>query len=332
MSVGNRNDGITILISANSIYENSLSTVKLIARKPFWVILCGTVISILQGRVAGEYILAKEKDGIYSVEAEIIGLFRERRIDESRIEDEHTDIASNTYGMRFYPFVSSEITGKIAVRRLPISSIIFDLPDAFRFIWKDSFIKNPSGDKSFLSHSYGQDRSRYVFRWSQKSIEGEYILDNLPVRLGGATLLKLTEFPTIYLVFYLIAISIIAFADWKLLAGTIIAVWLFMLQQFNSANVPQRSVFLRSLYTVEGVIIAVWGIVWELTILFSKNCPFLYFFTPLLASCLIFIIVSVFRSIKTFEYTGKFPKSLENYWTETIIKRIEAQEKHLLEK
>jgi hypothetical protein len=184
---------VTILINADSIYQDSIVEISLIGDISFSAHINGEIIITKLGKKNPEnlnYIQSEEKDGRYAIYVEVIGWFKERKVTSTSEDGPH-----NRYGMRFYPFISCFLSGSINIKKCLISSLTLNLPERFRLIWYGAQVTNPNGDKSRLNHSKGADRSKYVFIWhDQKVSSGEYKL-NVPIRLGGTELLRLTNFP-----------------------------------------------------------------------------------------------------------------------------------------
>ena len=305
---------ITVNIKSDSIYENSIVWINLVSDLPFSAKFSGNILNLYSGKQGNDFFVhSEEKDKRHLIEIEIMGWFKERRIDYFDTEGAHSK-----YGMRFYPFVSSYIQCQLIIKNNIIGSFIFDLPDDFRIIWYGASITDPKNNKFNLNHAYGPQRSKYVFFVNNASDEAiknsntqyEYEI-NIPIRLGGSKLLKITQFPVYYsiLAFWGVALASMS-KNISVMLAAIAGVWTFMLRQWGISDLPQRTTFLTFAYLVVGLIIGVWGIAW-----YFLNWWALFLIIPIIAFYRI-----VFASLRKFSYEGTLPKSLEKFWGNYIYR------------
>jgi hypothetical protein len=311
-----RAETIAVEIIAASIYEHSVVTVRFTAETEFRASVSGEVISVRRGIRAGHLFQSQVKDGVHGIELEVIGIFRETRIPTTEpVADAQGETAHKQYGMRFYPLVSSRVIADIKAEVLPVGHVTIELPDAYRLIWRLANVTAPDGTRAArLRHGYGPEKSRYVFSWNDV-LDGGYKLA-VGVRLGGPALLRIAQFPIFYAWLSLFIVAVASFAEsiTVLLAATG-AAWLFMLQQWNSSALPQRSTLLTRLYAWEGIVVAVWGAVWRLS---SWAGVALIIPTGVVSIILL-------RALAHFDHNGRLPPRIERYWHRQVAKRTVAQ-------
>lgn len=310
---------VIVYISADSIYKHSIVEITFKASVPFSIASSGKVLTINCGnKTENGMIEAIQKDEIYLIEFEALDWFQERNTNNLRTVGPH-----NSYGMRFYPFVSSFLKGSIVLEKGSITSFILDLPDDFRLIWNYAQVTAPNGENGKLDHAYGPERSKYLFTWgNNRKSRGEYSIQ-IPVRLSGTKLFSLTHFPLYYWVVSLFGVGAAALHDkTSILFAAIVAVWVFMLRRWGLSNTPQRNTLLTRGYIIAGTIILIWGINWELFLTWGKSIS-IYFRSiwlitfPAIVSA---ILIIVFRSLLRFNLEGRLPTLIENYWSREIEK------------
>lgn len=308
-------DGIALEIVAASIYEHSTATVRFTAAAEFRATISGEVVSLRRGARSGDLFASQVKDGVHGVELEIIGIFRETRIRSTEpVADAQGETAHSRYGMRFYPLVSSQVTGEIRTEVLPLTHVVIELPDAYRVIWHLGHVIAADGTRARLRHGYGPERSRYIFSWTATKL-GPYRLA-IAARLGGPALLRIAQFPIYYAWLTLFIVATASFAESiTVLFGAIGAAWLFMLQQWNASSLPQRSTLLTWLYVSEATLVALWGGVWRT---FEWGGALL---VPPVAVASILVL----RALSFFHHNGRLPRYAEQYWHRKVARRTTAQ-------
>lgn len=312
---------IAVEIITASIYDHSVATVRFTAATEFRANITGEIVSVRRGIRAGELFVSQVKDGVYGIELELIGIFRETRIRSTEpVADAQGETAHRQYGMRFYPLVSSQIVCDIASEGLSIGHVTVELPDAYRLIWHLAHVTGPDGTRARLRHGYAPERSRYVFSWNAAHEGGCKLA--IAVRLGGPALLRLAQFPVFYAWLSLFIVAVASFADSiTVLLGATGAAWLFMLQQWNSSSLPQRSTLLTRLYLGEGIVVAVWGAVWRI---------FGWGGALLILPIGVFSVI-VLRALAYFDYNGRLPPRLEQYWHREVAMKTIAQRDNTVE-
>ena len=309
---------ITVYISSDSIYEHSSIELTLISELAFSVKISGRMIVLKSGKANLENtIQATHNNGVFVVKAELLGWFKERTV-----KDGQGAGPENKYGMRFYPFVSSYLSGTITIHKSKINSIIVDLPDDFRIIWYGARVVSPNDEIAELDHAYGPERSKYLFWWpSVQESNGDYKIQ-VPVRLGGSKMLKLAEFPVFYWLLALMGVAIAAAQNKpSILIAAIVGVWTFMLRQWGNSNLPQRTTILTHGYIFAGVTVLLWGIVWWKSQLLGY----------LLTLPIFFIAFSIYKCLRQFGYKGVLPRRIEEYWSRQIY-RIDRRQSSVWER
>ena len=306
--------GISLLIKADSIYQDSIVEISATATKQFKIAFQGKILNIIFGTLTDKQnseVVAIEKDGIYIVSLQIAGWFSEREVYKTDETGPHTK-----YGMRFFPFISSFLLGEFNTSNLSINSVILDLPDEFRLIWYGAEILNPNNVKGELKHSKGKDRSKYYFLWNGVNDQAGRYKFKIPVRIGGTELLRLTYFPAYYYILALCAVTLSAFADKiSILIAAIAGTWTFMLRHWGRSNLPQRNTLLTHLYVIAGIYIFIWGFAWK---------RFHFWASFLIIPTVIFLML-FFRSLRKFNLEGILPSIIRKYWSHQIKKIDQKQ-------
>lgn len=213
-------------------------------------------------------VLAAEDKGVFLIELSAIGFINEVPI---RCGDNSSDVES--YGMQYFPFVSSAVNIDFKITGLNVGAISINFPDKYRVIW---FRQNLEINckKLELSHSQGEKDSVYVFTPMKKQAESiidqngkdivEVVKGKIPVRMGGKEYLRIVTFPSLYFCISLIVVSILALQDKpNLTYGAVAAGWVLMLRHFNAANAPQLNTILKDIYFILGIVLLIWAICWE---------------------------------------------------------------------
>ena len=194
-----KKSSVTLEITSESIYMHSISVLSFFSEDEFKVRLSYEKTRISKGiREKEEWIKSINIDNnIYCIEVSVIGLFQERSV----INNIKKDVLGNHYGMRFYPFLSSYIRGKIECDRRILNASL-KLPDAYRLLFFKSSIKQ-NKKPSTMRQSYGNKESSFLFTWNDfikpRQDNNNYNLyPQIFVRLGGKSLFKLVKFPIYY--------------------------------------------------------------------------------------------------------------------------------------
>lgn len=312
------NNNVTITISAESIYMHSVSVISFYSVNRFEISLLPEleIIQVIKGKRKSENtILSQKGEGQdYIIEVSVIGMFNERKV----IPDYDEDVLGNHYGMRFYPFISSCIKGTIRCSR-KIDNVSIIIPDNFNFIFFQSEIKQNNA-KSVMRQSFGKESSKYFFTWKDGiDKESKYELEiNIPVRLGGRSILRIVQFPICYWIAALTGIAFLSFTEKaSIVIGAVVTAWLFMLQRWDSSLVPQKDTILTKFYLLFGALLGVWGFSW---VLFGIKAAFL-------TIPIIIIVYTIFNAISSFVETGELPRSFAKLYALLVIKNDARREK-----
>lgn len=305
------NDQVTLKIYAESIYMHSISVISIYSTERIDISLSPEleIIQVTKGkRKVGNTIQSKKENDHNIIELSVMGLFDEKKV----IPYKYDDKLGNHYGMRFYPFISSFIKGTICCSK-KIDIISITIPDMFNFIFFQSEIKQ-NNTKSILRQSFGKDYSKYIFSWKDEvKVNSKNIIElNIPVRLGGRSILRIIQFPIYYWLAALTGIALLSLSSDKanIVIGAVVTAWLFMLQRWDSSSLPQKDTLLTKLYLVFGIILGLWGVAW---IIIKMKAAILL--VP------IFIIVYItLKSVNYFILTGELPSCFATIYAKTIIK------------
>ena len=319
------NNRIILKIFSESIYLHSIATLSFSSGGLFTIKLPSDLdlIQMTKGKEItpeqthwkgeGKVIQAQkiEREN-YAIEISVIGLFNERTVDYNRHE------LGNHYGMRFYPFISSIIRGTFLFSR-QVENISIVLPNSFRFIFANSDITQ-NDVSSVLRHSYGEEYSTYIFSWEEEiAYSEEYkLFADIPVRLGGRSLLRIVRFPIYYWIGALIAIALLSFTDnISVVIGSVAASWVFMLNRWDSSSLPQSDTILTVFYLIFGALLGIWGVLWEVI-----EWKAIFMVIPILV-----LVFLVFKAVKHFDETGELPQTFARVYAEGVIRKDRRRER-----
>lgn len=300
-------NGVSVYITADSVYLDSLATITLSSSTQFEVSVSNSIIDIPKGILSNttKRIKSIESDSRQVVEIIVTGIFQERQV-----SDRFKTNLMNAYGMRFYPFISSLVKSEVLVSNQPINIVLIDLPDSYRILWSEANVMDGSSSKAFIKHAFGTDRSTYIFRWNERLDESKVVNLNVAVRLGGKALLRITNFPFIYWLLSLFIIAIASTSDkTSILLASIGAAWIFMLRQWNLSNAPQENTLLTHAYLVHGAFIPIWAGSWY----------FYSYWSLLWAPVISFFVYTINSSTQLFKKKGILPRVLAEYWLKKVI-------------
>jgi len=307
------NNGINITVKSDSIYMHSLATISLKSSSEFTLSTNLEIVDVNKGIIEKKNVLTSEKGDFdrFYIEFIALGFFQERIADETK-----KDIKGNHYGMRFYPFISSIIKGKLSTNQV-INSIVFELPDKFRLIFFQANV-NQNDCLATLRHSFGDVNSKFVFTW-ENPIKGSNNYDTflkIPVRFGGTNFLRLVKFPIYYWLIALSGIALLSLTEKpNVVIGAIATTWLFMLQRWNNSNLPQQFNLLTKFYLLYGVLLGIWGVCWEC---FS-------YWSLLLLIPIGLVTTMTMKAINRFNRKGTLPNYLAKW---NVRKVVELEEKN----
>ena len=303
---------ITAEIFFDSIYDDSACRIVLTGTSEFKAKFSGEILKANIGITSNDFIESEIKEERSVIDIIVIRWAFERKLDES-ISEFRT---SNQYGMRYFPFVSSQLRGGITVIDAKISVVFIELPDKYRIIRAGINVHFGEFKGTKVSHDRGEINSRYIFQPKEHGNIADIVTIDLPVRLGGNALLRITEFPVYYGIISFLAVALAGLTgDGRIFVASIVAIYSFMLRHWLNSNPPQRSILLTRLYLFTGILLVIWGIVflslkyWAIT------------FAPLL----ILAVYFYYKAVRYFSFTGKLPGWLENYWKSQIDKTEKKQ-------
>ena len=315
------NKGVILVISAESIYLHSIATFSFSSNEEFEIKLPPSleIIQLKKGNKKNSSTSIHSQSGETGkceIEVTVIGFFEEKKVIKDNGE------LGNHYGMRFYPFISSLIKGEIICSK-KVGSVSILIPDRYRFLFHlSSIIQNQ--EKSLLRQSFGREISQYVFTWKNVAARNkQYKLDiNIPVRLGGRSLLRIVYFPIYYWIGVLVGIALLSFTKQSsVLIGSITAAWLFMLQRWDSSSLPQNETILTKFYLLFGFILGLWGLFWGL---FGIKALFL-------AIPIVVLLYYVFKATHQFNETGELPTLFATWYAKRVIKKDQERERRSTE-
>jgi hypothetical protein len=260
---------VFIEISFDNIYSFATGRIKCYSNKPFSIEFSrtATLVGLESGLIDNGVIKSATDKGMEIIKASIIGLISEKPI---LCADQNGTVES--YGMQYFPFISSTVNLNFNVKNNCVQAITLTFPDTYRVIWFRQHIKINDNMMS-MTHSQGEKESTYVFlRTFDKTSEphstdediDECVNGEIPIRLGGKEYLRIVTFPLLYFGVSLLAVSLLAMQDKpNVTFGAMAAFWGLMLRNFGVANAPQLNTVLRDMYFILGGGLLIWTTIWE---------------------------------------------------------------------
>lgn len=294
---------IYIEVAFDNIYNFAVGIVKCHGSEPFALTFDTKyqIVSIESGELASGNILSSTNDkGRNILQFSCIGLVTQRKFRHTA-----TDTDLDSYGMQYFPYISSIIQIKCKTITATIESISVTLPESYRVLW---FRQNVSrnGISARIAHSQGEKNSLYVFNWpaTKDSLTSD-LLAKLPVRLGGREYLSIVSFPLWYYTISLIVVTLLSFQDKSNITFSGVgAIWVLMLRNFSKANAPQMNTVLKDMYVLLGIFLLVWALFWE----------FAGFYALILLLPIIFCVLFYTNASKEFNKEGILPEQIESYF------------------
>jgi hypothetical protein len=154
-SLGN-GDTVQLSISADSIYQGSISRLIASSHQQFNVSSNARILAYTKGTPLGTGVSSAEDKGKHSVEISVLGALTERKTGYGSFG------SASQYGMSYFPFVSSHFALKLSVSS-GMSDIVVEVPSNFRIIWQSATAVSPSSENASLSTSYSKKLSTYIF-------------------------------------------------------------------------------------------------------------------------------------------------------------------------
>ena len=298
----------SLVISAESIYDGSPVTIEARALTELQLRLSGNAIGFGPGCVGvgdGSAWRSELHDGAHVVRVEVLGWIRERPVAESG------EGTSEQYGMRYYPFVSSVVSGTVDLEVGAIDTVDLHLPDEIRVMWFQSSVQFDDRRVEPV-HAYGATDSRWIYR-DDKSAKTRVNLD-LGARLGGAQLARIVDFPLYYWVLSLAGLVIAARAadNATVLVTAVGALWTVMLRQWSSSRLPQQNTLLTAAYAAAATGAAVWAVLWEVSLVAG-----LVAVVPFLAAT-----IAALRARRQFARRGTLPAWIVRPWRLVVRARV----------
>ncbi len=308
----NKEKKVSIIIESGSINSGAITKISTLSHFNHILALQGSISSINKGLINEENkICSTEKDGIYFIEAEIYNLFTVKKCFEKQEQSPH-----NIYSYYFFPFLSSIFNQHLEIQGGIISSIIFSIPDKYKAIWHLIEAKNESLEEAKISHDQNSGIIKYIFQWEQS--HSHCVSLSIPIRLGGNTFLKITEYPIYYLIVTLAGIALATYlGSIKVLLGALLAAFSFMIKQWGNSGIPQSFTLYTHFFRVIGLYLILWSLIW-----FQSKYIGIFLITP----TLVIIYISL-KTINKFKYSGKLPRFLVKYWCSEISKNLKYKKK-----
>jgi hypothetical protein len=165
--------------------------------------------------------------------------------------------AAEQYGMRFYPFVSStlEVTfdtpdARIDALTVRLSQDVRPVEYAALLIGNETVapVDTTSGDEVILIYDLPEGARKVDLA--------------LPLRIGGPRLAHAYNYPLVYWGLGLAGVALTARIKPDFTLAAVVALAVFLVQQWRHHERPQRLSLLHGFYVLGGALTAGWGYIW----------------------------------------------------------------------
>ncbi len=210
------------------------------------------------------------------------------------------------YDVHFYPYMLGIVEGFIEIPGGFVRKIEFRLPPDLRTIW---FLSNIAYGSAGISdpkvHSPERDWIRYFYYFKTNFQDiNDFVKIRVVVRLAGAELLRLITIPVLYMIVLALLLALITIftnVGTEIPFGVLTGYVLFLIQRLRDTTLPQRQTLLLYFYTILGVALTTWTIVWLLA--GQKGLLLMPFY--------LYGIYQFWKLHTNFGVTGKLPEWLE---------------------
>lgn len=301
--MSNFNKGINVYIKLNSIYRDSLVEISFTSFSNFKIFLENNldIVKINEGSYKEKCFFSEKIDKKYKLSFMVRGLISEKELSVNPIE---------YYGTQLYPFISSKLEFNFKLFDSYINTVIIDISKNYRIIWNKAYVK-VNNIEFTMRHSEENERILYYFLKKEDISIRKNSVDckiKFFLRLSGAELAKIIDFPIWYWLLVLFFTSLAALsAKLNTLLTIIGGSWLFILRHWTKINLPRFHTLITYIYILSAVAIFIWGIFWKI----------FYYWALILVPIYVYIIINLFSEVKKFKFEGYF-----SMITEKIILKI----------
>lgn len=279
------NNIVNLTFDIQNIYSHSLVIISASADKPFKIELDDTIkiVGVKNGTKLGKFLKSEIDNNKHSVVIEIGGL-----VDENKLAN--VDLLSDrgtvkTYGMQYYPFISSYINKSLKFYDAVISSLKIELPNNYRAIWFKTNIQSIYGPFQIFN-SVSSDKCTYYFIPGydlslQKN--ADFVSISIYFRLGANEYARILTYPFFYWLIILLTLCILALDNKPNATFAALAAYLtIMIRNYRLADTPQQNTILRDIYIFFVSTAFVWAIIWEVfeyyAIITATIIPTIFYF------------------------------------------------------
>jgi hypothetical protein len=259
---------IALEFEIRSIYDRSIVRLRARAGRSFALSIGdgGKWFRVTHGTMhANNRVVAAEVPGGHIVEADVTGWIEERRIQLARRW--WSRATSTPTGMRWFPFVASQLRASITSEHVPITSLIVVVREGLRVLWNGGAVTVRESPFHFFSeHAYAANAWEYRYVWSAGKGSDAGVEVTLPLRRGGPEFDRMVAYP---LWSFVLGVAIITAAgvvapDNVALAvlGTLLAL---MLRQWSESDRLTHMTLLAAIYLSAAFIASGWTTVVILT-------------------------------------------------------------------
>lgn len=254
---------VFIEVILDNVYSSAMGRLKCTSSEQFTLKLpeANRLVALEVGEVEGECLKSMLDKGVYTLKLTICDL-----IHEVPIGCAEADSSVATYGMQYYPYLSSVVQLDIQVIGTHVACLTLVLPEAYRVIWFQALEGACMMDDipARMQHSQGEKESAYIFLPTRQACASACrIQAKVPVVLGGKEYMRALILPVCYFVVSMLLVPLLAL-EGKLTVtfGAVLAFAVFVVRNLVTANVPQFNTVLRDIYLAFVAALFVWAFAW----------------------------------------------------------------------
>lgn len=294
---------LVVTASFDALYASTVVALRAQSTTPFALSVSGEVFRLNAGALRDEAVASEEEaPQRHVVEVELLDWMKERGVRQRYGRGAH-----DSYGISFYPFVSSYLTGRVELKGRDQTTVRFvvDVPDSFRILYAQADVTYGDHRSPEPRHAQGTERSQFIFTPPQAAAAALDV--DVAIRYSAARLAELISYPTAY---YALSLGGIAIATFIALPGVVVAavgaLWTFMLREWSKAKVPRRRTLLSAVYFASAFVAAAWAAIWELA-----GLPWEVGSTVVMVA----LLTAFHAAWRRFDRAGVLPRYVSRFWS-----------------
>lgn len=303
---------VFVEMAFDNVYASAVGRLKCTASDTFALTLPGParLVALEVGEVEGGCLRPVLDKGVYTLKLSVCGLVREAPLG---CAEAGGPVA--TYGMQYYPYLSSVVEVDLRVTGGQVACLALALPEACRVIWfralEGACVMN--GVPARMQHSQGEKESAYLFLPPARRQAGApacRVQASVPVVLGGKEYMRALILPACYFVVSLLLVPLLAQEDrFTVTFGAVLAFAVFVVRNLVTANVPQFNTVLRDIYLAFIAALFVWACAWAFGRTVAGGALLVLAALPALG-----LLAALWRMGRQYKTAGALPGRLERFF------------------